>query len=219
MKISTQRLEAFSDGVIAIIITIMVLSIPLTDEFTFDAVMGLMKSILILFVSFFVVGSEWNKHRFLFDQLSEVSNKIVWRNILYLFFLSLMPLFTKWVIQNPGEVVPAIAYDLVFLFVNMSYQFMFDCVAKENSDAEFFKRIEKMRAKRRYSWIGFVITIVIIGGIFIFSFFYPLISIICFMGVPVVSSIFNLIADKEMGGRKRKPMAGKIFRKDKPSID
>ncbi|MBC8060535.1 MAG: DUF1211 domain-containing protein [Clostridiaceae bacterium] len=65
-------------------------------------------SIIIYFVSFIVSGNFWNQHRRLFDDLKQFGNTVLWLNILFLFFLSLVPLFTKWVIQNPKSVVPAV---------------------------------------------------------------------------------------------------------------
>ena len=117
MDISKNRLEAFSDGVIAIIITIMVLDIPMPKSFTFNGIKTVLTSFFIYFISFIVVGSQWFKHNYLFSICNKISIKVVWRNILYLFFLSLMPYFTRLIIEYPKQVVPAIGYDIVFLLL------------------------------------------------------------------------------------------------------
>lgn len=91
IEFSKNRLETFSDGVIAIIITIMVLNIPLPDTFGFPEIAGLLRSILIFFVSFCIVGYFWSSHHFMLEQIPEVSNTLVWRNLLFLFFLGPHP--------------------------------------------------------------------------------------------------------------------------------
>lgn len=203
IKFSKDRLEAFSDGVIAIIITIMVLNIPLPDKFGFNDIIKLLGSILVFFVSFFVVGSQWSKHHHLFDNIKEVSNKIVWRNLLFLFFLSLIPIFTKWVMQNPDEVVPAIGYDIVYLFVNISYLMIWHSMIHENGYEERRKEMENLQPAGKSPWIRFVIMVVIIAAIIVLSFFYPRISQIIFIGIPVVSSLFNLIYDYQDNRKER----------------
>jgi uncharacterized membrane protein len=200
MKISKQRVEAFSDGVIAIIVTIMVLNIPLPKSFAFSAVKGFLDSIFVFFASFFIVALQWNKHRHLFDNLEKVTNKIVWRNFLFLFFLSLMPIFTKWVMQNPDEVIPAISYDILFLLLNISYMFMFNCGLIDVVDREQ----RDFREGRKASWMIFVAVIFITIVIFVLSFFYPRISIVFFIGLPVASSLLNLWMENRHHGPKIK---------------
>ena len=77
MDISKNRLEAFSDGVIAIIITIMVLDIPMPKSFTFNGIKTVLTSFFIYFISFIVVGSQWFKHNYLFSICNKISIKVV----------------------------------------------------------------------------------------------------------------------------------------------
>ncbi len=197
LKLSKNRLEAFSDGVIAIIITIMVLDIPLPEIFTLNEILRFLSSILVFFVSFFVVASQWSKHHQLFSNIHNMSNKIVWRNFLYLFFLALMPLFTKWVMQNPDEVIPAIGYDLLFLFLNISYQFIRSSAFDEKENLEMKAEIAKLRTMRRFPWFHFIIMFAVLGAIIVFSFYYPRISLIFFIALPVGSSLFNLVFEND----------------------
>ncbi len=198
MKIATRRLEALSDGVIAIIMTIMAFSIPLPNDFSMAGVTDLLGSILVYFVSFFVVGSQWDKHHHLFDHFGEVSSKIVWRNILYLFFLSLVPLFTKWVIQNPSQVIPAIGYDIVYILVAISYQFMASPIIKENPDHTIVAEIKKRRTENNNPIVFFILMFAGVAGILVLSFFQPTVSIIFFIGLPVVASLLNLWGDRRI---------------------
>jgi uncharacterized membrane protein len=191
MKISKHRVESFSDGVIAIIITIMVLNIPLPKEFTINELIGFLNSIFVFFVSFIVVGSQWNKQRHLFENIYEVTNKIIWRNMLFLFFLSLMPIFTKWVIENLDQVIPAIGYDIVFLLVNISYQFIWNGIINEN--AELKRDMEALKSEGKFFWLRFILMLIVIAAIIVLSIFNPRISLICFIVFPVILSLFNLI--------------------------
>lgn len=182
MKIAKNRLEAFSDGVIAIIVTIIVLNIPIPNNFDTASIYGLINSIVVYLVSFLVVGNFWNQHRRLFDELEHVSNRVVWINIIFLFFLSLVPLFTKWVIQNPNAVVPAVGYAIVFLCVNLCVSFMFLLIIP----IKLFEH--KYNLYPRIFMLPVIILIIIS-----IAFYYPRISIIMFIGLPVASSVLNLL--------------------------
>ena len=141
MIFSKHRFEFFNDGVMAIIMTIMVLEIPLSNTFNVDKIIDLLRSIITFFVSFFIVGSFWNQHHRLIDGVKKINSKIIWQNHLFLFFLALLPIFTKWVIENPNEFIPAIAYDIVFFMVYLSYFFL----AKVAIGKEKLEEIRKLR--------------------------------------------------------------------------
>lgn len=94
------RLEAFSDGVMAIIITIMVLEFKIPKETTWIALYQLWPVFLSYALSFFFVGLNWSSHHHLFHQAKKVNNKILWANLLNLFFLSFVPFSTAWMGEN-----------------------------------------------------------------------------------------------------------------------
>ncbi len=194
----TNRLEAFSDGVMAIIITIMVLNIPLPTKISSESITELAFAIAVFFVSFIVVGSQWVKHHWLFHQCTQVSQKVIWRNILYLFFLSLLPLFTKWIMENPKEVVPAISYDIVFIAVSISFHVIHNAVLKESDESSELYKLSKIRKTQR-PWLFFLLIILGTIAIFVLSFYNPTISIIFFVALPVVSTLINLWREKPYG--------------------
>ena len=198
MDISKNRLEAFSDGVIAIIITIMVLDIPMPKSFTFNGIKTVLTSFFIYFISFIVVGSQWFKHNYLFSICNKISIKVVCRNILYLFFLSLMPYFTRLIIEYPKQVVPAIGYDIVFLLLMLSYSFMqhgvIESMLKEQNK-HFLNKIKERRANQKFQLILIIIFIIFVGLIFYLSLYNPTISIVFFVILPVISSLSYLWGD------------------------
>lgn len=198
-KFSKSRLETFSDGVIAIIITIMVLNIPLPDQFDLAQILGLLKSIFIFFASFFIVGSHWSSHHIVFEKVQVVSNTLIWRNLLFLFSLSLIPIFTKWVMQHPAEVVPALGYDIVYLLVAVSYQFMWSSVVGYKKPQGLNRVRQGGRARLLIKRWG--IMIIAFTATIALTFFYPRFSLIVFIGFPLVFSLLNLVFEREPGPR------------------
>lgn len=199
MKMSKQRVENFSDCVISIIMTIMVLSIPLPETVDLAAVQGLLGSILIFFVSFFVVGSHWHRHALLFSRIEEVSGTMIWRNVLFLFFLSLMPLFTKWIMQHPDRIVPAVCYACLFTLVNLSHQFVFLSASNEFGGGSRQAAAFGTRHGVRFGLLRFLLVFFLFAAVIAMSFFLPTVSIVFFIGVPVASSLLNLLFE----GRER----------------
>ena len=93
---TTSRLEAFSDGVLAIIITIMVLGLQMPEEGTFEALKPLIPKFISYIISFIYVGIYWNNHHHLFQIMKKVNGKILWANLTLLFWLSVLPFVTGW---------------------------------------------------------------------------------------------------------------------------
>ena len=104
------RLEAFSDGVLAIIITIMVLGLQLPDGSSFEALKPLLPKLLSYILSFIYVGIYWNNHHHLFQAVQKVNGKVLWANLSLLFFLSLVPLTTAWMGESQFASHPVVLY-------------------------------------------------------------------------------------------------------------
>src|SRR5881394_2573560 len=99
-RVGKSRLEAFSDGVIAIIITIMVLELRPPNGIDFAALRPLFPKILSYVLSFVFLGIYWNNHHHLFQAVKHVSGGVLWANLHLLFWLSLIPFVTGWVGEN-----------------------------------------------------------------------------------------------------------------------
>jgi uncharacterized membrane protein len=108
--VSKGRLEAFSDGVIAIIITIMVLELRAPHEPTAGALRPLLPHFLAYVLSFVYLGIYWNNHHHLFQVVREVSGGVLWANLHLLFWLSLFPFATAWMGENPAAALPVAVY-------------------------------------------------------------------------------------------------------------
>jgi uncharacterized membrane protein len=118
---NSSRLEAFSDGVIAIIITIMVLELKVPHGSTVDALVPLIPSFLGYVLSFMYVGIYWNNHHHMLHACDEVSGGILWGNLHFLFWLSLFPVTTAWIGENHLAAAPSALYGVVLLMAAIAY--------------------------------------------------------------------------------------------------
>jgi len=118
---SSNRVEAFSDGVLAIIITIMVLELKVPHEASLEALGNLIPVFSSYVLSFLYVGIYWNNHHHLFHSTKRVSAVILWANLYLLFWLSLFPFFTAWMGENHLAPVPTAAYGAVLLMAAIAY--------------------------------------------------------------------------------------------------
>ncbi|TQK05547.1 TMEM175 family protein [Herbaspirillum sp. SJZ107] len=118
------RLEAFSDGVIAIIITIMVLELKVPHEADFKALIPLWPVLMSYVLSFIYVGIYWNNHHHMLHAVEEVSGSILWANLHLLFWLSLIPFVTAWMGENHFETAPTVAYGIVLFMCAMAYSLL-----------------------------------------------------------------------------------------------
>ena len=115
------RLEAFSDGVIAIIITIMVLEMKVPRGESFAALRPLLPVFLSYVLSFLYVGIYWNNHHHMLHATTRVTGSILWANLHLLFWLSLFPFATGWMGQNHFALPPTALYGFVLLMAGIAY--------------------------------------------------------------------------------------------------
>jgi uncharacterized membrane protein len=115
------RLEAFSDGVMAIIITIMVLDLKVPHGADFAALRPLIPVFLSYVLSFVFLGIYWNNHHHLLQSARQVNGRILWANMHLLFWLSLIPFVTAWMGENQFAATPVALYGVVMLFSAIAY--------------------------------------------------------------------------------------------------
>ena len=115
------RLEAFSDGVLAIIITIMVLELEAPSGATLRSLLPLAPSLLSYALSFVFLGIYWNNHHHLFQAVQRVNGRVLWANLHLLFWLSLIPFATRWLGENGLVSLPVALYGLVLLLAACAY--------------------------------------------------------------------------------------------------
>ena len=118
---SKGRLEAFSDGVMAILITIMVLELKVPEGTEWHALEPLLPVFLTYVLSFIYLGIYWNNHHHLFQATTRISGAILWANLHLLFWLSLVPFVTGWMGENQFAAVPTAVYGVVLLAAAIAY--------------------------------------------------------------------------------------------------
>ena len=118
---STGRLEAFSDGVVAILITIMVLNLRTPHGTTWAALRDDLPVLLAYVLSFVNLGIYWNNHHHMLAAVSRVSGAALWANLHLLFWLSLIPFTTAWMSENHFPAIPVAAYGIVLLTASIAY--------------------------------------------------------------------------------------------------
>jgi uncharacterized membrane protein len=135
--VSTGRLEAFSDGVIAILITIMVLELRAPGGTKLSDLRALTPTFLSYVLSFVYLGIYWNNHHHLFQAARRVNGAILWANLHLLFWLSLFPFVTSWMGQHSFAKVPTAVYGVVFLMAAIAYYILQrTIVADEGPDSQ-----------------------------------------------------------------------------------
>ena len=115
------RLEAFSDGVLAIIITIMVLELHVPEEPTWEGVAGILPTLFSYLLSFVYVGIYWNNHHHMIHLASRVNGGILWANLHLLFWLSLFPFTTRWMDESGFMQVPVLLYGINLLLAAIAF--------------------------------------------------------------------------------------------------
>ena len=140
----TTRLEAFSDGVLAIIITIMVLELKVPHAVELAALKPVLPVLLSYVLSFIYLGIYWNNHHHLFQATEEVSGGILWANLHLLFWLSLFPFTTAWMGENHLAAIPTAIYGFVLLMAAIAYYVLQrTIIAKEGRESLLAEAIGK----------------------------------------------------------------------------
>ena len=170
------RLEAFSDGVLAIIITIMVLEMKVPHGENLQDLVPLIPIFISYILSFIYIGIYWNNHHHLMQIVHKVSGAVLWSNIHLLFWLSLVPFATAWMGENHFSKWPVILYGFVLMMAGVAYYILAHCLisihGKESDLAIAIGKDKKgiisvilyiagIGSAFINSWIGFAIYIVV----------------------------------------------------------
>lgn len=126
------RLEAFSDGVIAVIITIMVLGLRTPRGQDLPALASLGPSVLTYVLSFVFVGIYWVNHHHLLHAAQRIDGRVLWANLHLLLWLSLVPFTTGWVGEHPAAAVPTAIYGVVFLMAGVAWLLLQTALVRRN---------------------------------------------------------------------------------------
>jgi len=153
------RLEAFSDGVLAIIITIMVLELQAPEQGTLSALHPLLPKFGSYILSFIFVGIYWNNHHHLWQAVEKVQGSVLWANLHLLFWLSLFPFGTSWMGESNFSTLPVAFYGVVLLLAAFAYYLMVRALMSYHDKDSLLARAIGDGKKERISLIFYVAAI------------------------------------------------------------
>ena len=181
------RLEAFSDGVFAIIITIMVLGLNAPDQVTFAAICTRLPAFLTYVLSFVYVAIFWINHHLLLSATRRINTGVLWANINFLFWISLVPFFTAWVDEHHAAPVPVAAYGIIFLMCVASYRLLERILFKTHDSAAPIVQILRPGWREKISMAAFVVAILM-------SAVHPFISLVIY----IIIAGFWIVPDRRL---------------------
>jgi uncharacterized membrane protein len=182
------RLEAFSDGLLAIIITIMVLELKVPDTASLSALLPLCPKLFAYVVSFVYVGIYWNNHHHLLHTVKKVDGWVMWGNMHLLFWLSLVPFTTGWIGETEAALWPTVAYGAVLLMSGIAWLLLQRAIVHAHGGAaSLLARAIGTDTKGKLSSLGYAAAIAL-------SFVDTRIAI----GIYVAIAITWLIPDRRM---------------------
>jgi uncharacterized membrane protein len=173
------RLEAFSDGVIAIIITIMVLELKVPHGAGFDVLLPLAPILGSYVLSFIYVGIYWNNHHHMLHVVHKVGGGVLWANLHLLFWLSLIPFVTAWMGENHFQTIPVAAYGIVLLMCAIAYTILARSLTAHHSEnAELAEAI----GTDRKGWLSIALYLTGIA----LSFLHPWLGFATYIAVAIM---------------------------------
>ncbi|HEX2937111.1 MAG TPA: TMEM175 family protein [Bacteroidales bacterium] len=182
------RLEAFSDGVLAIVITIMVLELKVPHDISFHALWRLGPVFISYVLSFVFVGIYWGNHHHLLHTVQRVSSRIIWANMALLFALSLIPFTTGWMGENNFARLPVAVYAINLLFCSINFYILQKVIITVGTkDSALIDALRKQEKKGITSLLVYAASV----GI---AFIYPFISAFLF----AVMAVWWLIPNKNI---------------------
>ena len=183
----TTRLEAFTDGVLAIVITIMVLELKVPHGTGLEAVQPLLPVLASYVLSFVYIGIYWNNHHHLLHACHRVTGSILWANLHLLFWLSLVPFATGWMGENHFAALPAAAYGLTLLMAGVAYVILQQRIIAAEGDRSLVKRAVGGDWKGKVSLVLYLAAIAV-------AFLAPWVSV----GIYALTAMIWVIPDRRI---------------------
>jgi len=160
-RMSKGRLEAFSDGVIAILITIMVLELKVPQGTSLEALSPLRAILLSYVLSFVTLGIWWTNHHHLMQATKVVSGRVLWLNLFLLFWLSLFPFVTAWMGESNFASIPTAVYGVPLLLAGVAYYFLVRALIAAPGQPPTIAAAIGMDAKGKLSLVAYLLAIAV----------------------------------------------------------
>ena len=183
-----ERINAFSDGVFAIVITIMILALKRPSSPTFGALFAEWPTWISYIVSYIFIAIVWINHHYLLKHATTATLRLIWANFAHLFAVSLIPFNTDWMAETRLQAVPVAMYGFVFLLVNITYILLI----RETMGTR--KNTNQPNQATRLFHIRSVLTILIFGSAMIVALWHP------YIGFGIICSCLTLYLRPEVPG-------------------
>ena len=190
------RLEAFSDGVLAIIITIMILEIRIPHSADWAELLHIVPVLLSYFLSFLFIGIYWANHHHLLHSVKQVTVGIIWANFNLLFWLSLIPIATGWMGENHFAENTVVVYSVLLLLSGIAFYILQGRIERNSHDIEALKEALSMQNRKG------IVSMMIYAASIPLAFINPMISGILFFLVAVMWIIPDRNIEKALKGEK-----------------
>lgn len=187
------RVEAFSDGVIAILITIMVLELRVPEGTDWAALRELAPTFLSYVLSFIFLGIYWNNHHHLWQVVTAVNGKILWANLHLLFWLSLVPFVTGWMGENNFARLPVALYGAVLWMSGFAYYILARALVTLHGKDSLIDSVLRNRLKERTSLVAYALAVLL-------AFFNTAFSLALYAFVAFIWLIPDPRVEKALGG-------------------
>ena len=175
---SKGRLEAFSDGVLAIIITIMVLELKTPEGTSLSALLDQLPVLISYAISYTYIGIYWVNHHRLLSPVNTISSRVLWANLLWLFTSSLIPFATGWIAESQYSTGPTFFYSALLFVCAITYHILVMTVNRASGEQISFWGTIRRDSR---SWVTFLCY----GAAIVFSLFWPVVSYILFVAVAI----------------------------------
>lgn len=184
---SKNRLEAFSDGVLAIILTIMVLELKVPHGIELKNIQPLWGIFLSYILSFIFIIIYWNNHHHLFHAVEQIDGKVLWANANLLFWLSLLPFVSGYMGENHFAPLPVLLYAIVAFMAAVAYMILTKSLIKIHDETSIINKAEKESKKSKVSLVLYFLAVC-------FAYFLPFIS----CGIFVIVAIMWFVPSKKI---------------------
>jgi uncharacterized membrane protein len=179
------RLNALTDGVVAIVLTIMVLELKFPEESTFEAVLTVLPLLAAYLLAFVYVAIYWNNHHHMVDSAHRVTGWVLWANHALLFCLTLFPLMIRWIDEAGVTPWPVASFGVVLSLAALAYRLLQFALAAAEGDGSRISQVMR-RPLKEYSSLAFYIIAIVM------AFFQPYISV----AIYVLTAVFWIIPDR-----------------------
>jgi len=185
--VNKNRLEAFSDGVLAIVITIMVLELRTPDEATWRGLLAVLPTFLSYLLSFVYVGIYWNNHHHMLQLAGRVNGAVLWANLHLLFWLSLFPFTTRWMDEAGFVQVPVLVYGVNLLLAAIAYYVLQQALIRQQG------RDGALAQALGWDWKGRASPLIYLSGLGL-TFVQPLLGV----AVYAIVALIWLVPDRRV---------------------